>query len=148
MERRAWLGRVARGGLGAGGALALSGALADDAAPERDDLDAALGRFGADDAAADPRLVVDVAADAWSGAFVMVRVDASALDGVRVLHLLRDDHGPATIASLEPRGALPARLSLTIRLERPCRLHALARTANGWVRAEATVATVGAPGCG
>ena len=146
MDRRDWLGRVARGGLGAGGALALGTAAA--AGATADDAETALARLGVGDAAVDPRLVLDVAADAWNGDFVIVRVDASGIDGVRELRLLRDDHVPASIVRVALQGALPARLSVPIRLERPCRLLALARTAGGWLRADGAVRAVGAPGCG
>ena len=147
MDRRAWFGRVARDGVGAGGALALIG-VSGAAEPVDEGFDGTLARLGAGDAAPDPRLVVDIATDAWSGAFVMVRIDASALVGVRALHLLRDDHVPAPIARLETADALPARLTLPIRLDRPCRLRALARTDLGWRRADGVVRAVGFPGCG
>ena len=144
MDRRDWFGCVARSG---SGALALSTAHANDAPPAAD-LDATLARLGARDARPDPRLVVDVAAEAWSGAFVTVRVDASELPGVRELHLLRDDHVPASIARLALTNTRSARWSLPVRLERPCRLHAFARIDSGWVRAIGVVRTVGSPGCG
>ena len=147
--RRDWLRRVARGGVAGGAAFALPRPRAGAAGPRADTgFDATLARLGAGAAEEDGRLRVEAPAEAWTGAFVGVRVDATALGLVRALHLLRDAHVPALLASLEPRGALPARLALPVRLERPCRLRALALTAKGWVRADAAVRAVGSPGCG
>ena len=156
MERRDWLARVARSGAAGGAALTAPGAFADGPAPGgsrgrgayAEGFDEALDRLGAADATPDERLVVEVAEEAWSGAFVTVLVDGSGLGRIGSLHVFRDDHVPARLVSFEPRRGLPARLALPVRLERPCGVHAFARTSEGWVRASGRVRAVGAPGCG
>lgn len=153
MKRRDWLVRVARGGT-AGGALALSRALAADVSGEAmtsvagEDFETTLARLGAARARLDERLVLDVPEEAWTGAMISVRIDVSRLGDVRVLHLLRDAHAPAAIVAFEPSGVQPAVLTVPVRLERPCRLRLVARLADGWLRRDAVVRTLGAPGCG
>jgi len=148
MDRRDWLTRVARSGAASGATLGLCVARATDASAEDGDFEATLARLGVGDAQQDGRLVVEVPDEAWTGASVDIRIDGTAFEEVRELHVLRDDHAPALLVSLTRTGASPLRVALPARLDRPCRVHAFARTPDGWTTGSGRVRTVGSPGCG
>ncbi|MEE9321685.1 MAG: thiosulfate oxidation carrier protein SoxY [Granulosicoccus sp.] len=90
---------------------------------------------------------IKVPGKALLSAVVPVQVSASMLRNVTRLHVLIDRHPVVEVARLDVAPGTEPILAVHIRLEKPCRITALAKTNNGWFQASGRVAELQS-GCG
>jgi len=86
-----------------------------------------------------PAFVISVPGKALLSAVVPLQVNATKLRNVSQLHVLIDRHPVVEVARLDVASGIEPTLAVHLRLEKPCRITALAKTAEGWFQTSGRV---------